>query len=55
MPWLETDTVTERKRFALEAAGALFSFTELCRRHGISNLSVADAVNDTSVLPMSNQ
>jgi putative transposase len=36
MPWLETDPVTERKRFVLEAEGGLFSFAELCRRHGIS-------------------
>ncbi len=36
MPWLETDPVTERKRFALEAECGLFSFSELCRRHGIS-------------------
>jgi transposase InsO family protein len=37
MPWLETDPVTERKRFILEAEGGLFSFAELCRRHGISS------------------
>ena len=36
MPWLETDPVIERKRFILEAEGGLFSFAELCRRHGIS-------------------
>jgi putative transposase len=36
MPWLETDPMTERKRFILEAEGGLFSFAELCRRHGIS-------------------
>ena len=37
MPWLETDPMTERKRFILEAEGGLFSFAELCRRHGISS------------------
>ncbi len=36
MPWLETDPVTERKRFILEAEGGLFSHAGLCRRHGIS-------------------
>ena len=36
MPWLETDPVTERKRFILEAQGGLFSHCELCLRHGIS-------------------
>jgi hypothetical protein len=36
MPWLETDPVTERKRFILEAEGGLFSHAELCRRHNIS-------------------
>ncbi len=36
MPWLETDPVTERKRFVLEAQGGLFSHSELCLRHGIS-------------------
>ena len=36
MPWLETDPVTERKRFVVEAQGGLFSHTELCRRHNIS-------------------
>lgn len=36
MPWLETDPVTERKRFILEAQGGLFSHSDLCRRHGIS-------------------
>jgi hypothetical protein len=36
MPWLETDPMTERWRFVLEAEGGLFSFAELCRRHGIS-------------------
>jgi putative transposase len=36
MPWLETDPMTERKRFILEAEGGLFSFSELCRRHHIS-------------------
>jgi hypothetical protein len=32
MPWLETDPVTERKRFIREAEGGLFSHAELCRR-----------------------
>ncbi len=36
MPWLETDPVTERKKFIIEAQGGLFSHSELCRRHGIS-------------------
>src|SRR5687767_1660735 len=36
MPWLETDHVTERKKFIIEAQGELFSHAELCRRHGIS-------------------
>jgi putative transposase len=36
MPWFETDPMTERKRFILEAQGGLFSFSELCRRHNIS-------------------
>jgi transposase InsO family protein len=36
MPWLETDPVTERKRFIVEAQGGLFSHAELCRRHNIS-------------------
>jgi transposase-like protein len=36
MPWLETDPVTERKKFIIEAQGGLFSHAELCRRHGIS-------------------
>ena len=36
MPWLETDPVTERKRFVLEAQGGLFSHSELCARHDIS-------------------
>jgi len=36
MPWLETDPVTERKRFIVEAQGGLFSHSELCRRHNIS-------------------
>ena len=36
MPWLETDPVTERERFILEAEGGLFSHAGLCRRHGIS-------------------
>lgn len=36
MPWLETDSVTERKKFIVEAEGGLFSHAELCRRHHIS-------------------
>jgi hypothetical protein len=36
MPWLETDPVTERKKFIIEAQGGLFSHAELCRRHSIS-------------------
>ena len=35
MPW-ETGTVEERRaRFVLEAENSVFSFSELCRRHGI--------------------
>ncbi len=36
MPWLETDPVTQRERFILEAQAGLFSHAELCRRYGIS-------------------
>jgi transposase-like protein len=36
MPWMETDPMQERKRFVNEAKGGLFSFSELCRRHGVS-------------------
>lgn len=36
MPWMETDPVTERKRFIVEAQGGLFTHAELCRRHNIS-------------------
>ena len=36
MPWLETEPVTQRKRFILEAGGGLFSHSELCRRYRIS-------------------
>lgn len=36
MPWLETNPVTERKRFIVEAQGGLFSHAELCRRHNIT-------------------
>jgi putative transposase len=36
MPWMETDPMQERKRFISEAQGGLFSFSELCSRHGIS-------------------
>jgi putative transposase len=36
MPWLETDSVTERKKFIIEAQSGLFSHAELCRRHDIS-------------------
>jgi transposase InsO family protein len=36
MPWLETEPVTERKRFVLEAQGGFFSHAELCRRYDIS-------------------
>ena len=36
MPWLETDPVTERKKFIIEAQGGRFSHAELCRRHNIS-------------------
>jgi len=36
MPWMETDPVTQRKRFVLETQGGLFSHSELCRRYGVS-------------------
>lgn len=36
MPWLETDPVTERKRFIMEWQSGELSVAELCRRHGIS-------------------
>ena len=36
MPWMETDSVTERKRFVLESEGDLFTHAELCRRYEIS-------------------
>ena len=36
MPWKETDPVTERQRFVLEAEGGLFTHAELCRRYGIT-------------------
>lgn len=36
MPWLETDPVTERKRFIMEWLAGDFSVSELCRRHDIS-------------------
>ncbi len=36
MPWLETDPVTERKRFIIEWLSGEFTVAELCRRHEIS-------------------
>ncbi len=36
MPWLETDPVTERKRFIMEWLSGEFAVAELCRRHEIS-------------------
>ena len=36
MTWLETDPVTERKRFIMEWLAGEFSVTELCLRHEIS-------------------
>jgi len=36
MPWLETDPVTERKRFIMEWLSGDFAVAELCRRHEIS-------------------
>jgi putative transposase len=36
MPWMETDPVTERKRFIMEWLSGELSVAELCRRHGIS-------------------
>ena len=36
MPWLETDPVTERKRFIMEWLSGEFAVSELCRRHEIS-------------------
>ena len=39
MTWLETDPVTERKRFIMEWLAGEFSVTELCLRHEISRKS----------------
>ena len=36
MPWLETSSMTERKRFIDDTHRGLFSMTELCARYGIS-------------------
>jgi len=36
MTWLETDPVTERKRFIMEWLSGRLAMTELCRRHEIS-------------------
>ena len=36
MTWLETDPVTERKRFIMEWLSGEFSVSELCCRHEIS-------------------
>ena len=36
MPWLETDPVTERKRFIMEWLSGELAVAELCRRHEIS-------------------
>jgi putative transposase len=35
-PWLETDPVTERKRFITEWQTSELGVAELCPRHGIS-------------------
>ena len=39
MSWLETDPVTERKRFIMEWLSGELPVTELCRRHEISRKS----------------
>lgn len=36
MPWRTATMVSERARFVLEAERSFLSFSELCRRHGIS-------------------
>src|SRR2546427_3643055 len=36
MPWRETSSMTERKRFIDDTHRGLFSMTELCARYGIS-------------------
>ena len=36
MPWRTSTVETERARFVLEAQLSDFSFSELCRRHGIN-------------------
>jgi len=36
MPWLETDPVTERKRFIMGWLSGEFAVAEFCRRHEIS-------------------
>ena len=39
MPWLETDPVTERKRFIMEWLSGELAVAELCRRHEISRVN----------------
>lgn len=34
--WAETEPMKERVRFVADAAGGLYSMTELCERYGIS-------------------
>jgi transposase InsO family protein len=36
MPWKETDTMNEKRMFAIEALGKEKTFTELCTEYGIS-------------------
>jgi transposase len=36
MPWSEATVVNERTRFVADAERGVFSFSELCRRYGVS-------------------
>jgi transposase len=36
MPWKETDAMTQKKKFVIEALGKDKTFTELCNEYGIS-------------------
>ena len=36
MPWLETDSMTERLKFVQDAQSDRFTMAELCARHGVS-------------------
>ena len=36
MPWKETDVMTQKRKFVIEALGQGKSFTELCNEYGVS-------------------